>query len=235
MTTSIVPPNARAAARVGLRLLALLGTAAALQLWPSDVSAQAPGTGFATAYSANASKPVDIEADTLEVDDKKKTAVFRGNVSATQGDVNLKSKEVYVTYTARENKTASAASSDTAGPQFGGGSSEITQIDAKGNVFVTTKANSGQQAQQAKSDWAIFDVRKQQVTLGGDVVLAQGENVIRGSKLVIDLTTGLSRFENPGGAGGPGRMQAIFTPPPKDKTKDGKDGKENKDGKDTPR
>jgi lipopolysaccharide export system protein LptA len=194
---------------------------AALCLLPASVAAQAPGTGFATSYSANASKPVDIEADTLEVDDKKKTAVFRGNVSATQGDVNLKSREVYVTYTGSEKKTASAAPAQAAASPLGGGG-EITQIDAKGNVFVTMKASKeGEKAQQAKSDWAIFDVKKQQITIGGDVVLSQGENVIRGSKLVIDLTTGLSRFENPGNAGGTGgRMRAIFTPPPKDKDKE---------------
>jgi lipopolysaccharide export system protein LptA len=234
MTQLITVPNPRAAWRGGRRALLLVGVAAAVQLWQPSASAQAPGTGFATAYSANAGKPVDIQADTLEVDDKKKTAVFRGNVSATQGDVNVKSKEIFVTYTSKDNKTASAASNDAANAPFGGGASAITQLDAKGNVFVTTKANNGQQAQQAKSDWAIYDVKKQQVTLGGDVVLSQGENVIRGSKLVIDLATGLSRFENPGGAGAPGRMQAIFTPPPKDKdkNKDGKDGKENKDGKD---
>lgn len=198
---------------------------AALCLWPAGVAAQAPGTGFATSYSANASKPVDIEADTLEVDDKKKTAVFRGNVSATQGDVNLKSREVFVTYTGSEKKTASAASDQApaAAPAspLGGGTGEITQIDAKGNVFVTMKASKeGEKAQQAKSDWAIFDVKKQQITIGGDVVLSQGENVIRGSKLVIDIATGLSRFENTGNAGGTGgRMRAIFTPPPKDKDK----------------
>ncbi len=225
MTIFMLVANGRSSSGAGLRALALLGVAVALMVWPRAASAQAPGTGFATAYSANAGKPVDIQADVLEVDDKKKTAVFRGNVSATQGEVNMKSKELYVTYTARD-KTASATASSDAGSSPLGGSNEITQIDAKGNVFVVTKPSNGQAPQNAKSDWAIFDVRKQQVTLGGDVVLSQGENVIRGSKLVIDLTTGLSRFENPGSGS---RMQAIFTPPPK---KDGKDNKDNKDSKD---
>jgi len=177
-------------------------------------SAQAPGTGLAANYSANANKPIDIEADSLEVDDKKKTAIFKGNVSASQGDVNLKSKEIQVTYTTSGTKTASAAPTD---PSPIGGGGDITQIDAKGKVFVTMKGN-----QQATSDWAIFDVKKQQITIGGDVVLSQGQNVIKGSKLVIDLTTGLSKFENTSDLGGNAgqRMRAIFTPPPKDKDKD---------------
>jgi lipopolysaccharide export system protein LptA len=197
--------------RPGLRLAA--AGMAAFCLLPAGVAAQTPGN-FAAGYSANASKPVDIEADTLEVDDKKKTAVFRGNVSATQGGVNMKSKEIYVTYAAGEKKTASAEPVASGNPLGGGG--QIKQIDAKGNVFLTMKpTKEGEKPQEAKSDWAIFDVKKQQITIGGDVVLSQGENVIRGSKLVIDLTTGLSRFENSGKTGGTERMRAIFTPPPK--------------------
>jgi lipopolysaccharide export system protein LptA len=200
--------------RPGLRLAAAAGMAA-FCLWPAGVSAQTPGN-FASSYSANASKPVDIEADTLEVDDKKKTAVFRGNVSATQGGVNMKSKEIYVTYAAGEKKTASASAEPVASGNPLGGGGQIKQIDAKGNVFLTMKATKeGEKPQEAKSDWAIFDVKKQQITIGGDVVLSQGENVIRGSKLVIDLTTGLSRFENSGKTGGTERMRAIFTPTPK--------------------
>src|SRR5262245_30651277 len=149
--------------RKGLPLagFALLGLAATLPMLPSTAAAQAPGTGFATSYSANAGKPVDIEADVLEVDDRKKSAVFKGNVSATQGDVNLKSNEIFVTYTASSaaKKTASAAPATApANPFGGGGSSEITQIDAKGDVLVTMKpGKEGEKAQQAKSDWAIFD------------------------------------------------------------------------------
>lgn len=187
-------------------------------LAPGQLLAQAPGTGFAAAYSGNSDKPIDIEADSLEVDDKKKIAVFRGNVSATQGEMNLKAREIQVTYTTSNTKTASAAPEPAAGaasPLGNGG--DITQIDAKGKVFVTMKGN-----QQATSDWAIFDVRKQQITIGGDVVLSQGQNVIRGNKLVVDLTTGLSKFENTAdGSGNAGqRMRAIFTPPPKDKDKE---------------
>ena len=223
---------------------------------PTPALAQAPGTGFATAYSANAGKPVDVEADVLEVDDNKKVAVFKGNVSATQGDMNLKSKELYVTYTPSGNKTpvatdaasktpaesanripaesASKPASATNAAASPFGSNDITQLDARGNVFVTMKPkDETQKLQQAKGDWALFDVKKQLITMGGDVVLWQGDNVIRGSKLVVDLTTSISRFENPGKVGGTGRMQATFTPPPKDANKDkDKDKEKDKDEKD---
>jgi lipopolysaccharide export system protein LptA len=126
--------------------------------------AQTPGSGLATSYSANADKPIDIEADVLEVDDKKKVAVFKGNVSATQGDFNLRASEIEVTYT-DSNKAAGAAKPQpvkeaAASPVPGAGS--IKQINAKGKVLVTGKDN-----QTATSDWAIFEVEKQLITLGG--------------------------------------------------------------------
>ena len=53
-------------------------------------------------------------------------------------------------------------------------------------------------------------------TIGGNVVLSQGLNTIRGDRLVIDLKTGLSRFENStetaDGATPKQRLRAIFSP-----------------------
>ena len=186
------------------------------------VHAQAPLGGFTTNYGSNANKPIDIAADLLEVDDKKKLATFKGNVSATQGDFNMKSKELQVSYTAGGAQAGGAqgggkkeAGAAQGGPLPGGGGADITHIDAKGDVILTTK-----ESQQAKSDWAIFDVKKQLVTLGGNVRLSRGkDNVIQGDKVVIDLATGLSTVENTG------QIKAVFTPTPKEKPKDaGKEG-----------
>jgi lipopolysaccharide export system protein LptA len=182
-----------------LLLIGALGTPA---------SAQTPGSGLASSYSANANKPIDIEADSLEVDDKKKVAVFKGNVLATQGDFHLRAIELQVTYNngAPKEKDKTSPQPANAGSIVPGSGSEITRIDAKGKVLVTTKDN-----QTATSDWAIFEAKKQLVTLGGEVILSQGANTIKGDRLVIDLTSGLSRFEN--SEGGPKeRLRAIFTP-----------------------
>jgi lipopolysaccharide export system protein LptA len=59
-------------------------------------------------------------------------------------------------------------------------------------------------------------VPSQLVTIGGNVVLTQGFNTIKGDRLVIDLKTGLSRFENAtetaGGEKPKQRLRAIFSP-----------------------
>jgi lipopolysaccharide export system protein LptA len=202
------------AMRAGLRALGVAG--ALLICAPTGISAQAPGTGFATGYQASAGKPVDIEADSLEVDDKKKVAIFRGNVSATQGDVNLKSDTIQVIYTGSGAKTANAASSDAASP-FGGGG-DIKEIRAEGNVVVVMKSKN----QQVKGDVAVFDVPEQKVTVSGNISLTEGGNTIKGSKLIADIKNGTSTVENtnrnPDGRGG--RVGVVITPKEKEKDKD---------------
>ena len=52
---------------------------------------------------------------------------------------------------------------------------------------------------------AIFDTKANQVTMQGGVVLTQGQNVLRGDRLVVDMTTGVSRVESD-----TGRVQGLF-------------------------
>ena len=53
------------------------------------------------------------------------------------------------------------------------------------------------------------------------MVLTQGKNVLKGDRLVIDLKTGESRFENTGNTAAGGRIRALFLP----KQNGGEDGK----------
>ena len=48
------------------------------------------------------------------------------------------------------------------------------------------------------------------VTLTGNVVMTQGQNVLRGERLMVDLTSGVSRVES--GKNGQGRVQGLFLP-----------------------
>ena len=84
---------------------------------------------------------------------------------------------------------------------------QITKIEAKGDVIITSDKD-----QTTTSDWALYDVPGQTVTVGGNVVLTQGKNVLKGDRLVIDLKTGESRFENTGNTAAGGRIRALFMP-----------------------
>jgi lipopolysaccharide export system protein LptA len=86
-------------------------------------------------------------------------------------------------------------------------------------VVITTD-----QDQTTTSDWALYDVPTQMVTVGGNVVLMQGKNVLKGDRLIIDLKTGESRFENQGDTATKGRIRALFVP-----KQDAKSGKSKSD------
>jgi lipopolysaccharide export system protein LptA len=172
------------AAALALALLAAAAAGAAAQNRP--------------ALQHNADLPIEINADSLEVQQNKQLAVFRGNVDAKQGDIRLRAQELKVWYrTGGEAKSKAAA-------DVGG---SIMRIDALGQVFVSSPQET------ARGDVGVYDVAEREITLSGDVVLTRGGNVIRGQKLVMDMDTGLSRMQ--GGAGG-GRVRGLFTPPKKD-------------------
>ena len=187
--------------------------------------AQAPIGGFSGLGSSDSKKPIDIESDRLEVDDKKHTAIFIGNVSATHGDNNLKAPRLEVFYesasqaqgagnggqaskTAKPVKSANAAASGD--PMSSG---QIRIIHASGGKVVVT---STKDRQEATGDDGIYDVKAQQITLTGkEVVVSQGLNKVKGTKLVIDLGKGTADFVNaeqaPGAAAtAKPRIRAIF-------------------------
>jgi lipopolysaccharide export system protein LptA len=51
----------------------------------------------------------------------------------------------------------------------------------------------------------VFDTKTNLVTMLGGVVLTQGKNVLRGDRLMVDMTTGVSRVESESG-----RVQGLF-------------------------
>ena len=62
-------------------------------------------------FSQNRDQPIQIEAATLEMRDKKKEATFAGNVKVVQGDTTMTSKTLVVFY---DSATAPAAPADSA-------------------------------------------------------------------------------------------------------------------------
>jgi lipopolysaccharide export system protein LptA len=206
-------------------LLAAGGSAQAQQKGQSkDTGVPNALQGFAT----NKDQPVQIEAASLEVRDKDKMAVFIGNVVVTQGDTVMKCKELRVFYAAQDSKDGAkegakpnAATSSTmkAAKPGPGGRQGISRLEALGGVVVTTK---DQTATGAKG---VFEMKTNTITLSGGVVIAQGKNVLRGERLVVDLATSFAKVE-----AGSGRVQGIFSTNSDDKP-GGKDEKSGQDQK----
>jgi lipopolysaccharide export system protein LptA len=176
----------------------------------ADAGAQSAMSGVPNAmqgFSQNRDQPIKIEAASLEMRDKKKEATFSGNVKVVQGDTTMTSKTLVVFYdstsapapapspAAKATKSAPIQST-TPGP---GGSSSIRRLEAKGSVVVTQKD------QVVTGETAVFDTRSNLITMLGGIVLTQGKNVLRGDRLMVDMTTGVSRVESDSG-----RVQGLF-------------------------
>ena len=58
-----------------------------------------------------------------------------------------------------------------------------------------------QKDQVVTGDIAVFDTKANQITISGGVVMTQCKNVMRGDRLTVDMTTGMSRVESDGSKG----------------------------------
>jgi lipopolysaccharide export system protein LptA len=173
--------------------------------------AQSAVTGVPNAmqgFSQNRDQPIQIEAATLEMRDKKKEATFSGNVKVVQGDTTMTSKILVVFYESNSNSSPTPAANSKAAPKAAPmqaatpgpeGASSIKRLEAKGNVVVTQKD------QVVTGETAVFDTKTNLITMLGGVVLTQGKNVLRGDRLLVDMTTGVSRVESDSG-----RVQGLF-------------------------
>lgn len=143
-------------------------------------------------------EPIDISADELELDQEKQIAIFKGNVDAVQGTLNLKSEELVIYYIQGADESSDEEAT------AGGGRTNIRQIDATGDVRLATPK------EMASGDWAIYDIEKGVITLGGKVSLTQGENILQGAKLIVDVETGNSRLL--AAKNGTERVRGLFVP-----------------------
>jgi lipopolysaccharide export system protein LptA len=157
-------------------------------------------------FSTNRDKPVRIQAASLEVRDKDKLATFTGDVHVTQGDTAMRCKVLVVFY---EGEPAKGNAPGQNGSQ---GQPQIRRMEAKGGVIVTQKD------QIATGDRAEYDMRTNTVTLIGNVVVTRGQDVMRGQRLVVDLTNGVSKVDSGGG-----RVELLVDskPPRQDANKPG--------------
>jgi len=187
---------------------------AAVLMGAGDARAQSSASGVPNAmqgFSQNHDQPIQIEAASLEMRDKKKEATFSGNVKVIQGDTTMTSKVLVVFYESKDQNAPPAApaggkaAAKAAPPPMQaaapgpGGSSSIKRLEAKGNVVVTQKD------QVVTGELAVFDTKTNLITMSGGVVLTQCQNVLKGDRLLVDMTTGVSRVESD-----TGRVNGLF-------------------------
>ncbi|WP_137389126.1 LptA/OstA family protein [Rhodoligotrophos defluvii] len=172
----------RSKSRAGLALFC----AAAISLVSSMAAAQSvDASKLKDASGTSNSGAVDILAEKVELNQERQQAVFTGSVDATRGNVRLKSQKLVVDY--EEVKTGDRTER------------KFKSLQADGNVVVTSRG------QVINADWAKMDVPSNKIVMGGNVVVTQGQTVLRGNQLNIDLNTGQSQLSG-------GRVRGRFVP-----------------------
>jgi lipopolysaccharide export system protein LptA len=171
---------------------------------PTGTQAAPGATGVPNAlqgFSQNRDEPVHITSRRLEVRDKDKMATFLGDVHVTQGDTNMTCQTLVVFY---EQSPATGTAPTTVTTQATPSGQQVRRLLAQGGVVVNRKD------QTATGHEGVFDMKSNTVTLEGDVVVTQCQNVVHGERLTVDLTTGVSHIE--AGKSTHGRVEGLFVP-----------------------
>ncbi len=204
--------------RFAPRILAVAAMLSAIAVMP-HASAQgflphAPGQE--QDQNQDQDQPVQIDAKSLEVHDKSKTATFTGDVKVVQGDTTMTCNRLVVFYGQEigigggSQVVASTSSTNDAVPD----TQNIRRIEAHGDVTILSKDQS------ATGDLGVYDLASKTITLSGNVVVSQGNNVIHGGVVIVDTVTGNAHVEPAPGASG--RVRALIIP-----NKDNKGGQSN--------
>jgi lipopolysaccharide export system protein LptA len=175
----------RAAFRLARASLGMATIAATLLVVATQGLAQSERKA-STAPRQQRNEPIRIASLSLEVRDRSKMATFSGDVRIRQGEFDLSSDTLVVFYDDQQRNVAGVTEVAATGDR-----PQIRRMEARGSVVVTQKH------QRAASDRADFDMLSNMVTLSGNVVVTRCNNMLRGQRLIIDMTTGVSRMEGP--------------------------------------
>ena len=161
----------------------LIGAAVAGVTLALGAAALAQGTSFALGDARHdATAPVELSSDRLTVDQSTGETVFTGNAVIAQGGLRLSAETIRIVFA----------------EDSGTGARRIDQLSASGGVTLVTDDEA------AESRTAEYRVPQGLIIMTGDVLLTQGNNVISGDRLEVDLNNGQGTME--------GRVRTIFQP-----------------------
>ena len=149
---------------------------AALLALPLPVAAQTVAFG---GIKADTRAPVEVTAETLKVDQSTGQANFTGSVLIGQGQMRLSADSVTVTYAQ-------------------GGQQKIKTLNASGGVTLVNGPDAAEAAE------AVYDVETGNIVLTGDAIVTQGQNVLAGDRIEVNLTDGTASVA--------GRVRTVLQP-----------------------
>ncbi|KII17517.1 LptA/OstA family protein [Phaeobacter sp. S60] len=135
-------------------------------LFSTGLSAQSASIAFG-AIKADPSQPVEVTAETLDVNQADGSARFIGDVVIIQGVMRLSANDVLVIY--KQDET---------------GKTGVERLEATGDVILVNGPDA------AEADKAEYTIDSGTVVMTGNVLLSQSTGTLTSNRLVVDLTTG---------------------------------------------
>jgi len=136
---------------------------------------------------------IEIDSERFELKERNRQAVFSGTVRVIQGGLLLNSDTLTVFY------QSSAEDRDPT----------INRLAAQGKVRLTSETEN------VESDWTVYDVERRLLTFGGNVILKQGGNTLKGERLELNLITGITKLDG-NASSDDGRVRGTFSVPDND-------------------
>lgn len=143
-----------------------------------------PGT--ASALKSDKDKPISIEADSVDIDDRNGVAIYKGRVELSQGTIKMKADSV--TVTSREGQT--------------------DHIRARGNPVHFEQQPDGEKGLiKARANTIEYDSNGEITYLIGNAVLNQGKDSFKSDRIIYDRTKAVVK----GGASAKGKQRVKVT------------------------
>jgi len=150
----------------------------------------------ALSEAADRDKPIDLEADTVTVDDAKQISTYSGNVILTQGTLLIRADKLIV----REDKEGFQHSTSLGNP-----------------TTFRQKREGKNEYMEGSAQRIEYDGRMDKVQLYTKAWVKRGEDIVHGDYIMYDANAeyaevigGGSQSSTPGSAGG--RVRAIIQP-----------------------
>ncbi len=131
-------------------------------------SAQATSIAFGK-VKADPTLPVEVTADSLDVDQSTGSAEFTGNVRVGQGIMRLSADRVLVIY-----------KPDSRG---------IQRLEATGSVVLVNGPDA------AEAERAEYTIDSGVIVMTGNVLLTQGQNALTSDKMTVRLSDGTAKMD----------------------------------------
>jgi lipopolysaccharide export system protein LptA len=121
------------------------------------------------ALPEDADQPINIRADTAELDEGKGLAIYRGSVQLDQGTLRVTADTMTIEMVDQK----------------------VVRITAQGNLaHYQQQLNRGDDAVVAKAETIVYHTQAERVELMGQAYLSQNDNEFRGTLIEYDIRAG---------------------------------------------